>query len=48
MDLINAPERWPALKAAARRFTERERSPGAVMARYDEVYARVTQPSQRK
>ena len=42
--LLREPARWPGLKAAARRFVESERNWKASVARYEDVYARVTQP----
>lgn len=47
MNLINARDRWPALKAAARRFVETERTWTASAARYESVYARVMEQSWR-
>ena len=44
MEMVNARERWPLYKAAARRFVETERTWAASVARYEEVYARVMQP----
>ena len=41
-ELINAPERWPSIKAAARSFVENERNWTVSVARYADVYARVT------
>lgn len=40
--VLTAPERWPLLKAAARRFVETERTWAASVERYEAVYARVT------
>ena len=37
--LLNAPDRWPALRAAGRSFVERERNWAASVARYKPVYA---------
>lgn len=45
IELINAPERWPTLKGAARRFVEVDRNPAAVFERYGNVYDRVAQSS---
>jgi len=45
--LLREPARWPGLKAAARRYVETERSWQASVARYADVYARVTQPHRR-
>jgi len=39
--LLNAPERWPALKAAGRHFVETERNWRVSVARYQQVYARI-------
>ena len=47
LDLKRDEGRWPALKAAARRFVETERNWKASVARYDGVYSRVLEPSQR-
>jgi PEP-CTERM/exosortase A-associated glycosyltransferase len=41
LGLLRQPQRWPQLRAAARRFVEQERSWPAVVARYEEVYGRV-------
>ncbi len=38
LDLLRAPERWPALRANGRAFVERERTWAASVARYQEVY----------
>ncbi|RMF78377.1 MAG: glycosyltransferase, exosortase A system-associated, partial [Nitrospirae bacterium] len=38
VDLLGHPERWPALRAAGRRFVEAERSWAASVARYHAVY----------
>ena len=43
--LIDAPERWPLFKAAARRVVETERTWAASVARYQSVYGRVTKQS---
>lgn len=40
--LLSAPASWPGLRAAARRFVERERSWTASVARYRPVYERLT------
>lgn len=42
LDLIKHPERWPALKSAARRFVETERNWKASVARYQGIYERLT------
>ena len=42
LGLINEPQRWPLFKAAARRVVETERTWAASVARYENVYARVT------
>jgi PEP-CTERM/exosortase A-associated glycosyltransferase len=39
IDLLRHPERWPALKANARRFVETERAWKLSVARYESVYA---------
>ena len=39
--LLNAPERWPALKTAGRRFVETERNWQVSVARYQPVYERL-------
>ena len=36
--LLASPDRWPELRAQARRFVERERTWGASVARYRAVY----------
>ena len=41
--LLNTPERWPQLKAAARRFVETERTWALSVAGYAEVYAHAMQ-----
>jgi PEP-CTERM/exosortase A-associated glycosyltransferase len=38
LDLLNAPERWPMLRDAARRFVETERNWGVSVERYRSVY----------
>ncbi len=48
MCLVNAPERWPLLTAAARRFVECERNWSASAASYQGVYERVMQRPPRK
>ena len=45
MDLLREPARWPALKAAARRYVETERNWKSSVTRYEDVYARVMQES---
>lgn len=45
-DLLRQPERWPALKAAARRYVETERTWKMSVARYEGVYARLMRPQQ--
>jgi PEP-CTERM/exosortase A-associated glycosyltransferase len=42
--LLREPARWPALKAAANRYVETERNWKSSVARYVDVYTRVTQP----
>lgn len=38
--LLREPARWPGLKAAARRYVETERNWKAIVARYEDIYAR--------
>jgi PEP-CTERM/exosortase A-associated glycosyltransferase len=47
-DLLREPARWPALKAAARRYVETERTWKMSIARYEGIYARVTQPPRQR
>jgi len=47
-DLLRQPARWPALKAAARRYVETERTWKMSVARYEDVYARLTQPQRNR
>jgi PEP-CTERM/exosortase A-associated glycosyltransferase len=47
-DLLRQPERWPALKAAARRYVETERTWKMSVARYEGVYARLMRPQQNR
>ena len=42
LDLLNMPERWPAMKAAGRRFVETERNWKVSVARYRDVYNRLS------
>jgi len=42
--LLREPARWPGLKEAARRYVETERNWQTNVARYADVYARVTLP----
>ncbi|MEO6697632.1 MAG: TIGR04063 family PEP-CTERM/XrtA system glycosyltransferase [Gammaproteobacteria bacterium] len=42
LDLIEHPERWPALKSAARQFVETERNWKASVARYQAIYEHLT------
>ncbi|MBI3344783.1 MAG: glycosyltransferase, exosortase A system-associated [Gammaproteobacteria bacterium] len=42
LDLIEHPERWPALKSAARRFVETERNWKVSVARYQGIYEHLT------
>jgi len=42
LDLLNTPERWPAMKAAGRRFVETERNWKVSVARYRDVYSSLT------
>ncbi|MPZ45999.1 MAG: glycosyltransferase, exosortase A system-associated [Betaproteobacteria bacterium] len=41
LDLLASPERWPQLRAAARRYVETQRTWNHCVARYDEVYGRL-------
>ena len=43
--LLQAVERWPAMRAAGRRFVESERSWTASVARYVEPYSRLLSKS---
>jgi PEP-CTERM/exosortase A-associated glycosyltransferase len=45
--LLNAPQRWSQMKASARRFVESERTWPLSVARYAEVYARITRQAQQ-
>jgi PEP-CTERM/exosortase A-associated glycosyltransferase len=45
--LLQQPEVWPGLKAAARRYVETERNWKASAARYEGVYANIMEPTQR-
>lgn len=45
--MLNAPERWPLFKAAARRFVETERNWALSVARYADVYARAMRQPRR-
>jgi PEP-CTERM/exosortase A-associated glycosyltransferase len=47
-DLLREPARWPALKAAARRYVESERTWKMSVARYEGIYARLTQPPRQR
>ncbi len=42
LELIEHPERWPALKSAAHRFVETERNWRVSVARYQDIYERLT------
>ena len=42
--LLREPARWPTLKAAARRYVETEHNWKSSVARYADVYTRLTQP----
>ncbi|CAH1906378.1 Glycosyltransferase WbuB [Candidatus Nitrotoga sp. HW29] len=42
LDLLSTPERWPAIKAAGRHFVETERNWKVSVARYRDVYNRLT------
>ncbi len=42
--LIGDPDRWPRLRAAARRYVESERTWKHCVARYEQVYARLAAP----
>jgi PEP-CTERM/exosortase A-associated glycosyltransferase len=41
--LLNSPQRWPQIKASARAFVESERTWPRSVARYADIYARITQ-----
>ena len=41
--LLKQPARWPSLKAAARRYVETERSWKGSVARYADIYGRITE-----
>jgi PEP-CTERM/exosortase A-associated glycosyltransferase len=41
--LLNQPARWPGLKAAARRYVETERNWKGSVARYADIYGRITE-----
>jgi hypothetical protein len=43
--LLDAPEKWPALRQAARHFVETERNWPASVARYQAVYSRLLAPT---
>jgi PEP-CTERM/exosortase A-associated glycosyltransferase len=42
LDLLDTPDRWPAMKAAGRRFVETERNWKVSVAHYRDVYSRLT------
>jgi glycosyltransferase involved in cell wall biosynthesis len=42
LDLLNNSERWPAMKAAGRHFVETERNWKVSVARYRNIYDRLT------
>ena len=42
LDLLNTPERWPAMKVAGRRFVETERNWKVSVAYYRDIYSRLT------
>ncbi len=44
VSLLESRDRWPALRSAARRYVETERNWPASVARYREVYERLTAP----
>ena len=44
LDLIGHPDRWPRLRAAARRYVESERTWKHCVARYEHVYSRLAAP----
>ena len=44
LDLFQHPERWPALRRAARAYVESERNWQTSVARYAEIYARLPAP----
>ncbi len=41
VNLLSKPERWPALRTAARHFVETERNWPASVARYKTIYSRL-------
>jgi PEP-CTERM/exosortase A-associated glycosyltransferase len=47
LDLLNTPERWPAIKAAGRCFVETERNWKVSVARYRDVYTRLANETAR-
>jgi PEP-CTERM/exosortase A-associated glycosyltransferase len=44
MDLLRQPARWPALRAAAKRYVETERTWKMSVSRYEGVYAHISRP----
>lgn len=48
LKLMSTPERWPELRAAGRRFVETERNWAASVARYKNIYGRLTDTGARK
>lgn len=48
VELLRSPDRWPALKEAARAFVESERTWPASVARYQPVYAAMHAPGLRQ
>jgi len=42
LELLNTPERWPGIKAAGRRYVETERNWKVSVARYRDIYNRLT------
>jgi glycosyltransferase involved in cell wall biosynthesis len=45
--LLQQPDLWPGLKAAARRYVETERNWKASASRYVDVYAKIMEPTWR-
>jgi PEP-CTERM/exosortase A-associated glycosyltransferase len=48
LNLLSTPERWPVLRAAARRFVENERNWHVSVARYKNIYSRLADKEARK
>lgn len=47
LGLLNAPERWPTIRAAGREFVENERNWKNSVSRYQDVYARAMEAHRR-